>query len=75
MRLQKVNLVMVHEQYQFENIQLPNPGLTRGMIPPEIYQHVMQEIREIVKDDRGIDKVNRNLAGVIEKELRITNQI
>ena len=62
---------MVHEQYQFENIQLPNPGLTRGMIPPEIYQHVMQEIREIVKDDRGIDKVNRNLAGVIEREYRL----
>ena len=41
----------------FEHIQLPNPGLTRGMIPPEIYEPVMQEIREIEADDRGIMKI------------------
>ena len=43
----------------FEHIQLPNPGLTRGMIPPEIYQPVMQEIKEIEADDRGIYKMNQ----------------
>ena len=59
---------MVHE---LEHIQLPNPGLTRGMIPPEIYQHVMQEIKEIEKDDRGIDKVNKELVGAIEREYQL----
>ena len=55
----------------FEHIQLPNPGLTRGMIPPEIYQPVMQEIREIEADDRGIYKMNRTLAGQIEREYQL----
>ena len=62
---------MVHEQHYFEHIQLPNPGLTRGMIPPKIYEPVMQEIREIEADDRGIDKANSKLAGVIEREYRL----
>ena len=55
----------------FEHIQLPNPGLTRGMIPPEIYQPMMQEIREIEADDRGIYKMNRTLAGQIEREYQL----
>ena len=55
----------------FEHIQLPNPGLTRGMIPQEIYQPVMQEIKEIEKDDRGIYKMNRTLAGQIEREYQL----
>tara|TARA_X000000368_G_scaffold385707_1_gene345171 strand:+ start:34 stop:651 length:618 start_codon:yes stop_codon:yes gene_type:complete len=62
---------MVHEQHDFEHIQLPNPGLTIGMIPPEIYKLVMQEIREIEKDDRGIIKMNRILAGQIEREYKL----
>ena len=52
----------------FEHIQLPNPGITRVMIPQEIYQPVMQEIREIEADDRGIMKMNRTLAGQMERE-------
>ena len=55
----------------FEHIQLPNPGITRGMIPQEIYQPVMQEIREIEADDRGIMKMNRTLAGQIEREYQL----
>ena len=55
----------------FEHIQLPNPGLTRGVIPQEIYQLVMQEIYEIEADDTGIDKMNRTLAGQIEKEYQL----
>jgi hypothetical protein len=55
----------------FEHIQLPNPGLTRGMIPPEIYQPVMQEIKEIEKNDAGIMKMNRTLAGQIEREYQL----
>ena len=55
----------------FEHIQLPNPGLTRGMLPPEIYQPVMQEIKEIEKNDAGIMKMNRTLAGQIEREYQL----
>ena len=55
----------------FEHIQLPNPGLTRGVIPQEIYQPVMQEIREIEADDRGIMKMNRTLAGQMEREYQL----
>ena len=55
----------------FEHIQLPNPGLTRGVIPQEIYQPVMQEIKEIEKDDRGIYKMNHTLAGQIEREYQL----
>ena len=55
----------------FEHIQLPNPGLTRGMIPQEIYQPVMQEIYEIEADDKGIYKMNRTLAGQIEREYQL----
>ena len=56
---------------KFEHIHLKNPGVTRGIIPPEIYQHVMQEIREIEKDDRGIFKMNNYLAGQMEKEYKL----
>lgn len=55
----------------FEHVHLKNPGLTRGMLPPEIYEPVMQEIMEIQQDDSGIYKMNRTLAGQIEKEYQL----
>ena len=55
----------------FEHIQLPNPGLTRGVIPQEIYQPVMQEIREIEANDRGYMRMNNALAGQIEREYEL----
>ena len=55
----------------FEHIQLPNPGITRGMIPQEIYQSIMQEIKEIERNDAGIMKMNRTLAGQIEREYEL----
>ena len=55
----------------FEHIQLPNPGITRGIIPSEIYQSVMQEIKEIERDDRGYLKMNMTLAGQIEREYQL----
>ena len=55
----------------FDHIHLKNPGLTRGLIPPEIYQPVMQEIKEIEKDDRGVYKMNMTLAGQIEREYQL----
>ena len=55
----------------FEHIQLQNPGITRGIIPSEIYQSVMQEIKEIERDDRGYLKMNMTLAGQIEREYQL----
>tara|TARA_B100000965_G_scaffold22992_1_gene17326 strand:+ start:1427 stop:2026 length:600 start_codon:yes stop_codon:yes gene_type:complete len=55
----------------FEHVQLPNPGLTRGMIPPEIYQYVMQEVVEIERDDMGYIKMNHSLAGQIQREYQL----
>jgi len=58
-------------ELMFEHVHLKNPGLTRGMLPPEIYEPVMQEIMEIQQDDSGIYKMNRTLAGQIEKEYQL----
>ena len=55
----------------FEHVHLKNPGLTRGMLPPEIYEPVMQEIKEIEKNDAGIVKMNKTLAGQIEREYQL----
>ena len=55
----------------FDHIQLPNPGLTRGIIPLEIYQPVMQEIEEIRKDDMNYVRMNNALAGQIEREYQL----
>ena len=55
----------------FEHIQLPNPGLTRGVIPQDIYQPLMQEIYEIEANDRGYVKMNKTLAGQIEREYQL----
>jgi hypothetical protein len=58
-------------ELMFEHVHLKNPGLTRGMLPPEIYEPVMQEIQEIQQDDSGIYKMNKTLAGQIEKEYQL----
>ncbi len=55
----------------FEHIHLPNPGITRGIIPEEIYKSVMQEVKEIERDDSGIFKMNASLAGQIEREYQL----
>ena len=55
----------------FEHLYLKNPGLTRAMIPQEIYQPVMQEIKEIERNDAGIMKMNATLAGQIEREYQL----
>ena len=56
----------------FEHIQLPNPGLTRGVIPQEIYQALNKEIVDIHSDDSNTMKMNKSLAGQITKEYQIT---
>ena len=57
--------------FKFDHEHLKNPGLTKGMLPPEIYEPVMQEIMEIQQDDSGIYKMNKTLAGQIEKEYQL----
>ena len=56
----------------FNHSHLPNPGLTSGMIPPEIYQALHKEIVDINTNDHGIQKMNEVLAGQITKEYEIT---
>ena len=67
----------------FEHSHLPNPGLTEGKIPSEIYQVLNKEIVDIHNrvdptsgsvgaNDRDIVRMNRSLAGQITKEYEIT---
>ena len=56
----------------FDHVQLPNPGLTRGVIPQEIYQALNKEIVDIHSDDSNTMKMNKSLAGQITKEYQIT---
>ena len=56
----------------FEHSHLPNIGLTNGLIPPNIYQALNQEIVDIHNDDSNTAKMNAALAGQITKEYPIT---
>ena len=66
----------------FEHTHLPNVGLTNGKIPPNIYQALNQEIVDIhtasetgTLDKKGIERMNRTLAGQITKEYQITKSL
>ena len=59
----------------FDHTHLPNVGLTQGMIPPDIYQALNQEIVDIHNDDSNTLKMNRTLAGQITKEYQITKSL
>ena len=56
----------------FNHSHLPNVGLTRGKIPPDIYQALNKEIVDIHTNDRDIVKMNHSLAGQITKEYQLT---
>ncbi len=56
----------------FNHSHLPNPGVTNGTIPIEIYQALNQEIVDINTDDSNTMKMNMHLAGQITKEYQIT---
>ena len=56
----------------FDHTHLPNIGLTNGIIPPEIYQALHQEIVDIHGDDSNTVKMIDSLAGQITKEYQIT---
>ena len=66
----------------FEHNHLPNPGLTKGKIPDEIYQTLNKEIVDIHTasetgslDENGIVQMNHSLAGQITKEYQITKSL
>ena len=59
----------------FDHVQLPNPGITQGNIPPEIYQALNKEIVDIHTDDSKIMRMNPSLAGQITKEYQITKSL
>ena len=56
----------------FNHSPLPNVGLTKGTIPPEIYQALNQEIVDIHTNDKDVVRMNQSLAGQITKEYQIT---
>ena len=56
----------------FDHTHLPNVGLTNGLIPPNIYQALNQEIVDIHTNDKDIVRMNQSLAGQITKEYAIT---
>ena len=56
----------------FKHTPLPNPGVTNGTIPTQIYQALNQEIVDIHTDDSNTMKMNKVLAGQITKEYQIT---
>jgi hypothetical protein len=59
----------------FDHTHLPNVGLTNGLIPPNIYQALNQEIVDIHNDDSKIMRMNRSLAGQITKEYQLTKSL
>ena len=59
----------------FEHTHLPNVGLTNGLIPPNIYQALNQEIVDIHTNDKDIVRMNHSLAGQITKEYQITKSL
>ena len=52
----------------FTHISLPNPGVTSGILPEELYKIVMNEIEEIQSDWSNHQKWNDGLAGNIEMQ-------
>ena len=59
----------------FEHSHLPNIGLTNGLIPPNIYQALNQEIVDIHTNDKDVVRMNPSLAGQITKEYQITKSL
>lgn len=52
----------------FDHVPLPNPGVTTGVLPDDLYNIIMQEIEEIKLDFDNHIKWNDGLAGNIERQ-------
>ena len=58
----------------FNIVPLKNPGVLAGTIPVNIYNSLMDEIREI-EINGSPDKFNENLAGIIEEEYQLKKSV
>jgi hypothetical protein len=59
----------------FNNISLPNPGVTTGVLPDELYDIIMKEIEEIQSNWNEYQKWNEGLAGNIEKQYILSKSL
>lgn len=59
----------------FTHISLPNPGVTTGVIPDDIYDVIMNEVNEISNDWNSHQKWNDGLAGNMEKQYEMVKSI
>ena len=48
----------------FTHISLPNPGVTTGNLPEELYKQVIEEVNEISFDFHSHSNYNNGLAGI-----------
>ena len=55
----------------FNHINLKNPGLTTGVLPRNIFDGLMSEIKEVEQSDAGYLKMNNFLAGQITREYQL----
>jgi len=55
----------------FSHISLPNPGVTSGVLPEELYNQVMNEVNEISSDFHSHSNYNNGLAGNIENQYEL----
>lgn len=55
----------------FNHINLKNPGITTGVLPRNIFDGLMSEIKEVEQSDDGYLKMNNFLAGQITKEYQL----
>ena len=59
----------------FNHIPLPNPGVTTGVLPDNLYEILMMEIEEISLNFEGEPRWNSGLAGNIEKQYYLSDSI
>lgn len=59
----------------FNHISLPNPGVTTGVLPDELYEILMKEINEISLNFNAYTKWNDILAGNIERQYNISKSV
>lgn len=60
---------------EFNHISLPNPGVTTGILPNEIYDVIMSEVEEISSNWDLHSKRNSGLVGNIEKQYEMLKSI
>jgi hypothetical protein len=59
----------------FNHISLPNPGVTTGVLPDDLYNIIMEEIIEIQSNFKEHIKWNDGLAGNIEDQYGLPRSI